>query len=478
MALALTAGGGPAGPGRLQFGGFEPPVAPAQAASGGVAVAKAPAALCNELNAVLSDGPDPGADPVGYALSQILPLQQQVHSSDTSVMATVTKLDRGRPGALQLQRGRQVGRRHHQEGLHGHQQGLPGSRPMTRPCSQRARGALLAVSLAAGLLVAGHGSGRSGRRVRRSLTLYSGQHVQTTQALVNAFEKKTGITVNVRFDDEDVLADQIVTEGTHSPADVFFTENSPPLQYLASKHLLAPVKASTLAKTPSKYNSPKGMWVGVSARVSVMVYNTVAAQAEPAADLGHAAGRAPVEGQDRHRRRRDRLPAHRDLGGAHLRRRGRAQVARRRSRPTRAATSTPTTRPSPTRSTGARSPSASSTSTTGTASGPRSARPTCTRPSPTSRRTTSATWSTSRARPSCARRQHEAEAQKLVAFLNSAQGQEIIAHSESFEYPIASGVTTAQPETPFNQLQPNSITIAQLGTGAEAIKLLQEAQLL
>ena len=73
------------------------------------------------------------------------------------------------------------------------------------------------------------------------LTLYSGQHVQTTQALVNAFEKKTGITVNVRFDDEDVLADQIVTEGAHSPADVFFTENSPPLQYLASKHLLAPI---------------------------------------------------------------------------------------------------------------------------------------------------------------------------------------------------------------------------------------------
>jgi hypothetical protein len=62
------------------------------APGGGAAVAKAPVALCNELNAVLSDGPDPGADPVGYALSQILPLQQQVHGSDTSVMATVHQL--------------------------------------------------------------------------------------------------------------------------------------------------------------------------------------------------------------------------------------------------------------------------------------------------------------------------------------------------------------------------------------------------
>ena len=98
--------------------------------------------------------------------------------------------------------------------------------------------------------------------------------MQTTQALVNAFEKKTGIQVNVRFDDEDLLADQLVTEGTHSPADVFFTENSPPLQYLASKRLLDPVAASTLALAPSKYNSPNGLWAGVSARVSVIVYNT------------------------------------------------------------------------------------------------------------------------------------------------------------------------------------------------------------
>ncbi len=55
------------------------------------AQAKAPSSLCQELDAVLADGPDPDADPVGYALSQILPLQQ-VHSSDTAVMASVGQL--------------------------------------------------------------------------------------------------------------------------------------------------------------------------------------------------------------------------------------------------------------------------------------------------------------------------------------------------------------------------------------------------
>src|ERR1700749_133160 len=66
-----------------------------------------------------------------------------------------------------------------------------------------------------------------------ALTVYSGQHVQTTQALISAFEKQTGITVNLRSDDEDVLADQIVTEGSRSPADVYLTHTSPPLHDLS-----------------------------------------------------------------------------------------------------------------------------------------------------------------------------------------------------------------------------------------------------
>ena len=87
------------------------------------------------------------------------------------------------------------------------------------------------LALAVGAVVlAGCSSSPSSGSSSGALTVYSGQHVQTTQALVSAFEKQTGITVNLRSDDEDVLADQIVTEGSRSPADVFFTENTPPLQ--------------------------------------------------------------------------------------------------------------------------------------------------------------------------------------------------------------------------------------------------------
>jgi iron(III) transport system substrate-binding protein len=106
-----------------------------------------------------------------------------------------------------------------------------------------------------------------------SITLYNAQHEQTTNALVAAFEKQTGIDVKVRNDDEDVLADQIVTEGSRSPADVIYTENSPVLEYLQLKGRLARVDASTLAAVPARYSSPQGKWVAVSGRVSGLVYN-------------------------------------------------------------------------------------------------------------------------------------------------------------------------------------------------------------
>ena len=91
-------------------------------------------------------------------------------------------------------------------------------------------GALTACGSAPGTSTTGGGT---------TITLYSGQHEQTAQSLISAFESKTGIHVVVRSDDEQVLADQIAAEGTHSPADVFLTENSPPLESLQAKGLLA-----------------------------------------------------------------------------------------------------------------------------------------------------------------------------------------------------------------------------------------------
>jgi iron(III) transport system substrate-binding protein len=106
-----------------------------------------------------------------------------------------------------------------------------------------------------------------------SITLYSGQHEQTVAQLVADFEKRTGVHVAVRSADEATLANQIIQEGSRSPADVFFAENPPALQALSERKLLAPVPAATLTAVPRGDSSPAGSWVAVSARAAVLVYN-------------------------------------------------------------------------------------------------------------------------------------------------------------------------------------------------------------
>jgi hypothetical protein len=72
-----------------------PALALALAACGGSAGNPAAAATkqsCQQIGAALADGPDPDADPAGYAEAQILPLRQ-VRIADSSLKAAVGQLD-------------------------------------------------------------------------------------------------------------------------------------------------------------------------------------------------------------------------------------------------------------------------------------------------------------------------------------------------------------------------------------------------
>jgi iron(III) transport system substrate-binding protein len=331
-------------------------------------------------------------------------------------------------------------------------------------------------------VLAGCGSSSSGTSAggssKGTITLYSGQHEQTTDALIAGFEKQTGIKVKVRNDDEDVLEDQIQTEGSHSPADVFYTENSMPLQDLANHGLLAQLPQSTLAQTPAKYRSPQGVWTGVSARVSTLIYNpsviskadlptTALEMADPKykGKLAIAPGESDFQpvvtsmlrayGQARTLQWLQALKS--NAGSGHIYpdnetiadevNRGQvafglinqyywyrldAEVGKSNDH--------------------------------------------------------SQVMHLAAADPGyvldisgagvLASSKHKALADQLVAYLTSKAGQDVIDHSISFELPIASGVVSTQPEPPLAQLQPNPITIAELGDGQAAIKLLHEAQLL
>jgi len=314
-----------------------------------------------------------------------------------------------------------------------------------------------------------------------SITLYSGQHEQTTDGLVTAFEKQTGITVNVRNDDEDTLANLIAVQGQHTPADVFYTENSPALEFLQERGLLTPVDGATLAKTPSQYNSPQGEWVGVSARVSVIVYNPslIPASQLPTSVMQLAEPKyqgklalAPSEtdfqpivtsvmktyGQAAALTWLDKIKAN---AASHIvpdnetlvDEVNRGQVAfgvlnqyywyRLQAEIGQSAMHSKIIYFAPHD------------------------------PGYVINVSGAAVLKYSK---------HQAAAQKFLAFLVSKQGEEIIARAagneQSYEYPLGSGVTTSAQQTPFSQLQPNPITIAELGDGSAAIALLRQAGLL
>ena len=108
------------------------------------------------------------------------------------------------------------------------------------------------------------------------ITVYNGQHKEATQALADAFTQATGIKVKVNSGKSDQLAGQIKEEGGRSPADVFYSEQIPPLVTLSAADLLETLPAKTINDTRRKGVpvAAKKDWVALSGRSRVVVYDS------------------------------------------------------------------------------------------------------------------------------------------------------------------------------------------------------------
>ena len=310
-----------------------------------------------------------------------------------------------------------------------------------------------------------------------TLTLYNAQHEQTTSALIAGFTKATGIKVRVDNDNEDDLTARIELEGSRSPADLFYTENSNWLQQLDNSGLLAPVDASTLANVPRSDSASNGAWVGVSARISVLVYNPskVSASQLPTSVLGLA--------DPQWKGKIEIAPSETDFWPIV------SSIARDRGRPAALAWLK-----------GLKSNAGSggevpdnetivsdvSQGTTDLAvinhyyfyrlqaeQGKGSVNAKIAYFAPHDPGYLEDISGAAILKSS----QHKAAAQKFLNYLTSDAGQRVLAAGDSFEYPIHPGVAASPELTPLTQLQPSSFTPAELGTGLDAKKLLQEAGL-
>jgi iron(III) transport system substrate-binding protein len=106
------------------------------------------------------------------------------------------------------------------------------------------------------------------------LVIYNAQHEQLLEEIAPAFEKETGIEVELRHGKDLELSNQLVQEGDASDADVFLTENSPAMSQVENEGLFEELPDSILEVIPEQYRPASGLWTGFVARSTVLVYNT------------------------------------------------------------------------------------------------------------------------------------------------------------------------------------------------------------
>jgi iron(III) transport system substrate-binding protein len=142
-------------------------------------------------------------------------------------------------------------------------------------------------------LVAGACSSDKGDR---SLTVYSGRSEELVGPLFKKFEESSGIKLNVLYGDSAALSSQLIEEGAKSPADVFFSQAPGPLGAVDGAALLRSLDGDTTKLVDVSSRAQDGEWVGISARARVLVYDpaktpkeslptSIMGLAEPGSDL-------------------------------------------------------------------------------------------------------------------------------------------------------------------------------------------------
>ena len=143
-------------------------------------------------------------------------------------------------------------------------------------------GIALAATAALGLTACGGSTGPAATvspsagtdtKVSGEITVYNAQHESLTKEWIDAFTAETGVKVTMRQGSDTELSNQIVQEGSASPADVFLTENSPAMAQVENAGLFADVDKATVDQVPAEFRPSTNKWTGIAARSTVLVYD-------------------------------------------------------------------------------------------------------------------------------------------------------------------------------------------------------------
>lgn len=108
---------------------------------------------------------------------------------------------------------------------------------------------------------------------RELLTVYSGRSESLIAPILQQFTEETGVLVEVLYGNTTGVATQLLEEGENTPADVFISQDGGALGALAAAGMLDSLPNDVLGRGMPIFNSPEGVWVGLSGRARVLVYN-------------------------------------------------------------------------------------------------------------------------------------------------------------------------------------------------------------
>ncbi len=108
------------------------------------------------------------------------------------------------------------------------------------------------------------------------LVVYSGRSDVFVRPVMARFTEKTGIEVVVHAGSATELVNKLRLEGPRTDADLFLSNDAGSLQLGASHDLFLTLPGDLLADIPANYHDEAGQWTGLSARARVLVVNTEA----------------------------------------------------------------------------------------------------------------------------------------------------------------------------------------------------------
>ena len=130
---------------------------------------------------------------------------------------------------------------------------------------------ILALAALVAAFVAACASPGGGEADGGALVIYSGRSESLVAPVIQQFRDASGLDVRVKYGGSSEIAATIEEEGGDSPADVFWAQDPGALGALASR--FTPLPADVTAAVPEWARHKDGLWVGISGRARVIVYN-------------------------------------------------------------------------------------------------------------------------------------------------------------------------------------------------------------